>query len=107
MKVNKPATTGQCNKDRKMLRSVGGSARVTGAQRRGESASETAQGEGALVWEGGRSYSFRFSGRSSSQAGIWKVNVDVPEEEFGRKADSLCKGSGTRENTEHSRNGLG
>lgn len=63
-----------------MLRSVGGSARVTGAQRRGESASETAQGEGALVWEGGRSYSFRFSGRSSSQAEIWKVNVDVPEE---------------------------
>lgn len=29
------------------------------------------------------------------------------KKEFGREADNLCKGSGARENTEHSRNGSG
>lgn len=92
-----------------MLRSIGGSAQVTGAQRLGGSASESAQEKRAFVWETGRSCSFGFSGisTSSSQAEIWKVNVFQRKEEFGGEADSLCKGSGTRENTKHSRNGLG
>lgn len=43
VKVSKPATTGQCNKGRKMLRSIGGSAGVAGDQRLGESVSESVQ----------------------------------------------------------------